>query len=99
LGLQEKSTDVLRALDKLAKVGAEAVATELANTAGATTTQIDDILHLAALAGSNDHVVTQLAPLLQGSPIGEQGLSELAEMTSALAAAGIPAERFQIDVS
>src|SRR5690606_12597147 len=51
LGLQEKSTDVLRALDKLAKVGAEAVATELANTAGATTTQIDDILHLAALAG------------------------------------------------
>lgn len=99
LGLQEQSPSVLRALDKLPKVGAEGVATELATAAGATTSQIDDILRLAALAGSNDHVVAQLAPLLQGSPIGERGLTELAEMTTALSAAGIPAERFQIDVS
>jgi histidyl-tRNA synthetase len=99
LGLKEKSTYVLRALDKLAKAGPEAVAQELGAAAGATTSQIDDILHLAALAGTNEQILSELGPLLKGSEIGECGLAELAEMTSALSAVGIPSERFKIDVS
>ncbi len=99
LGLQEKSTSVLRALDKLAKAGPEVVAGELTTAAGATTAQITDILHLAALAGTNDKILAELGPLLKGSETGERGLAELAEMTSAIAAVGIPSARFKIDVS
>ncbi len=99
LGLQEKSMHVLRALDKLAKAGPEVVANELTSTAGATTAQITDILHMAALRGSNENILAELLPLLKGSDVGEQGLAELNEMTTALAAVGIPDERFKIDVS
>lgn len=98
LGLIEQSTPVLRALDKLAKAGAEVVAQELATTAGASEAQVRDILQLASLAGDNSQVLAQLKPLLSGSAIGERGLGELAEMTSALEAVGVPQERFRIDV-
>jgi histidyl-tRNA synthetase len=98
LGLKEKSTQVLRALDKLAKAGPEVVAAELASTAGATTSQVTDILHMAALAGDNQHVLGELATLLKGSEIGERGLAELTEITTALDAVGINRERFKIDV-
>ncbi len=40
LGLSEKSAGVLRALDKLAKIGPEKVAQEMAETCGATTGQV-----------------------------------------------------------
>ena len=99
LGLQEKSTQVLRALDKLTKAGPDVVAQELTTTAGATTAQITDILRLAALAGTNDKILAELALLLKGSETGERGLAELSEMTSSLAAVGIPTERFKLDVA
>lgn len=99
LGLKEKSTHVLRALDKLAKVGPESVAGELTLAVGATSTQITDILQLATLSGSNEEILNQLTVLLKGSDIGERGLAELTEMTSAVAAVGIASERFKIDVA
>ena len=98
LGLVEQSTSVLRALDKLAKAGADGVAKELATTAGASDSQIRDILKLAALEGDNNQILSQLESLLTGSETGERGLAELAEMTSALAAVGVPSECFCIDV-
>jgi histidyl-tRNA synthetase len=99
LGLKEQSTHVLRALDKLAKAGPEVVAAELTTAAGATTDQIDPILQLAELTGTNEQILSKLTPLLKGSETGERGLAELSEMTSALAAVGIPSERFMIDVA
>jgi histidyl-tRNA synthetase len=98
LGLKEKSTQVLRALDKLAKAGPEVVAAELAATAGATSSQVTDILQMAAIAGDNEHVLSELAKLLKGSEIGERGLAELTEITTALDAVSVPSERFKLDV-
>ena len=98
LGLAEQATPVLRALDKLAKAGPAVVAAELAATAQASETHIREILHLAALSGTNDEILAQLRPLLAGSETGERGLAELAEMASALTAVGIPRERFVVDV-
>jgi histidyl-tRNA synthetase len=99
LGLKERSTHVLRALDKLAKAGPEVVASELTATAGATSSQITDILQLAAIGGTNEQILAELSPLLAGSEVGERGLTELAEMTSALAAVGVPSEQFKIDAA
>ncbi|QEG33282.1 histidine--tRNA ligase [Bythopirellula goksoeyrii] len=98
LGLVEQSTSVLRALDKLAKAGAEVVAKELSTTAGASEDQVRDILKLAALEGDNNQILAQLESLLSGSETGERGLAELTEMSNALSAVGVDSKRFCIDV-
>lgn len=99
LGLADRSGQVLRALDKLAKAGPQVVSEELAASASATPAQIDDILQLASLKGTNSQVLGQLSDLLASSASGERGLAELAELTDAVAAVKIPAERVALDVS
>ncbi|MBL9091350.1 MAG: histidine--tRNA ligase [Planctomycetaceae bacterium] len=99
LDLADRSVPVLRALDKLAKIGAEKVAEEMATTAGATSEQSAAVLKLAGLAGSNDDVLRQVAPLVEGSPKGQEGLQKLRDMLAAAAAAGVPERRLKLDVS
>ena len=99
LDLADRSVPVLRALDKLAKIGAEKVAEEMATTAGATREQSAAVLKLAGLAGSNDEVLRQVAPLVEGSPKGQEGLQKLRDMLAAAAAAGVPERRLKLDVS
>ncbi|MCH2113543.1 MAG: histidine--tRNA ligase [Pirellulales bacterium] len=99
LGLTDQSTPVLRALDKLAKVGPDGVAKELASAAGATEEQTRAVLQLASIEGSNKNVLSELSPLLAGSASGERGLAELEDLRAAVSAAGVPSERLQLDVS
>ena len=99
LGLVEKATPVLRALDKLAKIGPDAVVAEMAETAGATEEQARTILSVAAAQGSNDEILQKLESLLQGSELGLRGVNELRQILDATAAAGVPEERFIVDVS
>jgi len=98
-GLAEQSGQVLRALDKLPKIGPEAVAEELTTSAGASNEQADAILQLAELQGSNANMLQQLEPLLAGNETGELGLKQMRELIEAVAAAGVPADRLQLDVS
>ncbi len=99
IGLENKSTEVLRALDKLAQIGPEKVAAEMQATANATQAQADQVLQLASLAGSNAEILTQLAPLVAGSERGEQGLQQLSELLAGIAAGGVPEKRIALDVS
>lgn len=98
-GLIEKSTLVLRALDKIAKVGRENVMKELTETAGTTPAQAEAVLRLAELRGSNDEILVSLEKMLAGNSRGEEGVCKLSELTKAVHAAGIPADRLVIDVS
>jgi histidyl-tRNA synthetase len=99
LGLSERSAAVLRALDKLAKIGPEKVTAELQKTAEATEEQCTQVLAFAALKGDTDEVIAQLEPLVAGSEIGERGVAELRELFSGLAAAGVGTDRARLDVS
>lgn len=99
LGLLEQSTHVLRAIDKLAKVGPQAVADEMAATAGATPAQSADVLRFAALEGSNEEILRQVAPLVAANATGETGLAELERILRGAAAGGIPAQRLSVDLS
>lgn len=99
IGLAEQATHVLRALDKLAKTGAEKVAAEMEATAGATPEQAADVLKLAELSGGNAQVLSALEPLVAGSEKGQEGVGRLAELLSAAAAAGVAEQRLQLDVS
>ncbi len=99
LGLVDKSVPVLRALDKLAKIGGDEVAKEMAATANVNAQQASDILKFASLVGSTEHVLKELSTLLAGNELGEAGVHRLSELVSGLQAAGVPSQRFQLDVS
>ncbi|MDY0169711.1 MAG: histidine--tRNA ligase [Thermoguttaceae bacterium] len=99
LGLSEQSAGVLRALDKLAKIGPEKVAREMADTCGASGAQVQQVLQLADISGTRDEVLRQIQPLVQGSATGEEGAARLGELAAGAAAAGVPDERLAIDVS
>ncbi len=98
-GLAEHSVSVLRALDKLPKIGREKVHAEMSNVTGASTDQIDQILQLAEINGDRDSVLSKLGPLCSGSELAEEGLQQLCDVSAAADVAGIENRNLQIDVS
>ena len=99
LGLADQSTAVLRALDKLAKIGPDKVAMEMVAVAGASESQAKEVLALAGINGTNDEILLQLAKLVEGSEEGEAGVAALRDVTTGALAAGVSADRLSIDVS
>ncbi len=99
LGLGDRATAVLRALDKLGKIGAEAVAEEMVSAAGATAEQARQVLRLSEISGGNDEVLRQLDPLVAGSETGQAGVAKLKAVLDGVTAAGVPAERVRLDAS
>ena len=77
-GLADSSALVLRAIDKLAKIGEEKVAEEMQTVAGATAEQASTILKLAQIAGSNDEILKQLEALGAGNELATAGVARLA---------------------
>ncbi|MEM1303372.1 MAG: histidine--tRNA ligase [Planctomycetota bacterium] len=93
-GLADRSTEVLRALDKLAKVGPGNVAKELAATADASDQQVANVLALTETAGdgaptTNDTVLSRLEKLVSGSDAGAAGVARLQETLAGLEATGV----------
>ncbi len=99
IGIAEHSALVLRALDKLHKIGAEKVSAEMQSTTGITSAQAADVLRLATLSGSNDEILANLEPLVKGNSTGEAGVARLADVIHTVRAAGIPDSRLVLDVS
>jgi histidyl-tRNA synthetase len=99
LNLADKSVPILRALDKLGKIGREAVAQEMMTAAEATAEQADQVLKLAELSGSSDDMLSQLSTLLAGNAQGEEGIERLRQILRGAEASGVPAGKLQLDVS
>jgi histidyl-tRNA synthetase len=99
LGLAERATAVLRALDKLGKVGPDAVAAEMIANAGASPENAWQVLQLSEIAGSNDDILRQVESLVAGSETGQAGVARLRELLDGVAAAGVAAQRVRLDVS
>ena len=98
LDLSDRSTGVLRSLDKLAKAGPEAVAAELA-TQGVTADAVAALLEMARLEGPAADVLARLESLVGDAVIGVTGVAALREIVAGAAAAGVPAERLVLDPS
>lgn len=99
LGLAEQATAVLRALDKLPKIGRQRVAKEMIQTAGTTDEQATQVLRLSELTGDADDILRRLPPLVAGSQRGEQGVARLDQLLHGAHAAGVPPSRLRLDVS
>ncbi|MEZ6067864.1 MAG: histidine--tRNA ligase [Planctomycetaceae bacterium] len=99
VGLADQSVGVLRALDKLAKVGRDEVLREMTEQVGATPAAAASVLDFASLTGTPADILTQCERLVGGSERGVEGVAKLRELFSFAAHAGIPAERVALDVS
>ncbi len=99
LDLADQATTVLRALDKLSKIGPDRVAEEMIATAKATEEQARQILRLSKISGTHDQVLKQIEPLVAQSATGAAGVTKLKEVVDGVQAAGIPQQRVVLDVS
>ena len=97
--LSDKSTSLLRSLDKLDKIGREKVAAEMVAAAGATPQQADAVLQLAEIEGTNDDVLRALDSLVEGSEKGQSGVATLTDLLAAVLAAGVDPRRIKITPS
>jgi len=99
LGLTDRSGEVLRALDKLSKIGRDRVSAEMVEHAGATPEQADNVLRLSDISGSAGEVLAQVSPLVAASEVGREGTDILSELLAAVTAAGVAPERVKLDLS
>ena len=98
LGLADRSTSVLRSLDKLGKATPEAVAAELTGQ-GVAADAVAALLEMASLSGAADAVLTRLDVLVGDSEQGRAGVAALRGLVAAAGAAGVASERLVIDPS
>ena len=98
-GLQDKAVAILRSLDKLDKIGRDAVQVEMQEKAGIPPEAATRVLDLAQLKGSPDQILLALESMLKGSETGQQGLQHLSELFACIAPCGWPSDRVLLDVS
>lgn len=99
LDLADRAVPVLRALDKLPKIGPDRVAEEITAATGATAEQARQILRLSEISGTDAEVLRQVEPLVAGSPTGTTGVAKLKEVLDGIRAADVPEGRVSLDVS
>ena len=97
--LGDHSVVVLRALDKLAKIGPEKVKAEMMAAANASAAQVEGVMRLTEIKGSNQEILKQLEPLCQGHALAQEGVAQLRQLVDATASVGITDENLVLDVS
>ena len=90
--------DIYRAIDKLEKVGQEAVRDELRRY-GVPSVAISRLLELVQIQGEPAAILSQARESLAALPKGLEGIDELEQMVTHLRQMDVAAERLQVDLS
>jgi len=98
LGLADKSGDVLRIVDKIAKIGKDKVVEELGNI-GLGKESIDTIIRFIEIDGDNKKVFESLQSFGIENETFTKGLSELTEVINSLAVLGVPEKNYKINLT
>jgi histidyl-tRNA synthetase len=99
LGLTGQTVGVLRALDKLPKIGREAVIAEMTEKVNTTASQADSVLKMTELSGTPAEILDQVETMLAGNEQGLTGVKKLRELFSWAATSGVTTERIALDLS
>jgi histidyl-tRNA synthetase len=99
LGLADRTKPVLIALDKLAKIGREAVIAEMTEKAGVGPEAAGRVLALAETGGTNEEILDRLQRDFGGNPKAAEGVRRLRELLDVARTAGVPEERLRLDVA
>ncbi|MBR6411387.1 MAG: histidine--tRNA ligase [Clostridia bacterium] len=98
MGAKERTTDILRTVDKIDKMGREKVVEELKEQ-GLSKDACDRIIDFVGFRGSNEEVMAKLEGLSGQNEQFDAGVSELKSVLSAVRAFGVPEDHFSIDLS
>ena len=98
-GLVEASAAILRALDKLQKIGAEKVAAEMSETDAVSREQAEHILATVQTAGANAEILDQIERYCGDNDQAAEGIANLRQLVDAFEGAGFPQDRLVIDLS
>jgi histidyl-tRNA synthetase len=99
VGVAGQTKAVLMALDKLAKIGPEAVCAEMAEKAGVGQDQAQRVLALAGMEGSNREILDRLRQEFGGNAKAADGIARLTELLTVTREAGVPEDRIKLDLS
>ena len=98
-GMSERAGDIMRTVDKLDKIGTEKVRQLLIDDVKMLPCKAENVLDFMAICGSNDEVIAALERYRGMDATFDQGLDELKTVTGYLAAFGVPAENFAVDLT
>ena len=97
LGISNNAGDILRIVDKIEKIGKEAVIEELKNL-GLEEGKISKIIEFLSISGNTDEKLQKLNALKIENELFKQGLQELLDVIKYIRAFGMPEEYFEIDL-
>lgn len=98
IGEPDRMTDITVAIDKLDKIGLEAVNTELLER-GLSVEAVDKLQPILSLKGDNETKLAKIAEVLQGSEIGCKGVKEIQTLFRLYSQSGaVMSDRFSIEL-
>lgn len=97
IGVKDKA-EVLRTIDKLDKIGREAVSKELSNQ-GINDDNIHSILRFLGIKGNIEEILTGLRSLKIEHELYLSGVDELERVCQHISSFGIPSRNFSIDLT
>ena len=98
LNLTDISADIMRIIDKIAKIGEEKVIKEFEEL-GLNEDSISTIMKFITFSGSNDEIIKFLEDLKIDDSTFVQGFSELREVINCMRLLGMPEKSFIIDLT
>lgn len=97
LDLEEDTTEILRIIDKIDKIGEQTVKQELL-TLTIPEEKADKILEFIKIQGTTEEKIKKLKQLNIQNEIFQKGLKELEEVVKYIPLYGVPQENFKIDL-
>ena len=99
LGLDTQTSDVMRTIDKLEKIGADKVREILVDDCGTTSEQADEILKFITIAGDTPDILQALEAYRGKNELLDCGLEELSTVVRYMESFGVPSDHFEIDLT
>lgn len=98
LNLEILSADIMRIIDKIEKIGEQAVKEELQEL-DINTDKVEKILQFINITGSTDEILTTLEELEFQNEIFLQGCKEIQQVVQGMRVFGIPDTNFKVDLT
>ena len=98
LAQKDKATEILRIIDKIDKIGKEAVMSELQKL-GVELNSINKIINFIEIEGTSDKKITNLKELKIENEMFNKGVEELEYVVKNMRLFGIPEENFKVDLT
>ena len=98
LNQKEKAVEILRIIDKIEKIGKEAVEEELARL-NVPKAEIEKIMSFIAIDGTSDEKIKQLENLGIENEVYTKGVEELKQVINNIRLFGVPNSNFKVDLT